>query len=55
MRTRKKDWNRLAKKNLAQDHAMRQNKQKVLNYYIRLVGKYAFIVEKLIFSHFFAN
>ena len=33
---------------------MRQNKQKVLNY-IRLVGKYAFIVEKLVFSHFFAN
>ena len=33
---------------------MRQNKQKVLNY-IRLVRKYAFIVEKLIFSYFFAN
>ena len=51
---REKDRNRFAKKDqsLAFEHVWKTNK---LFNHVRLLEKYAFLLAKLIFSHFYAN
>ena len=58
-RTREKNRNRFARKTTLNNSKfwllrMRQGKKKPFNY-VRLVGKYAFFLAKLAFSHCYAN